>query len=98
VDSIAGHISLGILNRGADNRYSSLIDQLGNRNLLQVKNDPSYTLNGKDIFKQYLGDGSENFAFTTITLQMDRELDCPDCANLHQQIDNQKPQNNIPGI
>lgn len=98
VDSIAGHISLGILNRGADNRYSSLIDQLGNRNLLQVKNDPSYTLNGKDIFKQYLGDGSENFAFTTITLQMDRELDCPDCAHLHQQIDNQKPQNNIQGI
>lgn len=90
VDSIAGQISLGILNRGADNRYGSLIDQLGNLNLLQVKNDPNYTLNGKDIFKQYLGDNPANFAFTTIALQMDRELDCPDCAHLHRETDNQR--------
>jgi len=97
VDSIAGQISLGILNRGADNRYGSLIDQLGNRNLLQVKNDPNYTLNGKDIFKQYLGDNPANFAFTTITLQMDREPNCPDCAHLNQQVDSQESHNNING-
>ncbi len=97
VDSIAGHISLGILNRGSDNRYGTLIEQLGNRNLLQVKNDPNYTLNGKDIFKQYLGDNPANFSFTTIALPMDRELDCPDCARLHREIDNQKPNNDING-
>jgi hypothetical protein len=93
VDSIAGHISLGILNRGSDNRYGPLIEQLGNRNLLQAKNDPNYKLNGKDIFRQYLGDHPANFSFTTIALPMEREIDCPDCAHLHPEADSQKFQN-----
>ena len=97
VDSIAGHISLGILNRGSDNRYGPLIEQLGNRNLLQVKNDPNYKLNGKDIFRQYLGDHPANFSFTTIALPMERKLNCPDCAHLHPEVDSQKSQNDIQG-
>jgi hypothetical protein len=83
VDAVAGQIALGLLTRGADNRYGRLIDQLGNRNLLQIKNDPTYTLNGKDIFQQYLGDNPANFSFTTIALPMERDPDCPDCAALH---------------
>jgi len=68
---------------------------LGNRNLLQVKNDPNYKLNGKDIFRQYLGDHPANFSFTTIALPMEREIDCPDCAHLHPEVDSQKSQNDI---
>ena len=91
-DTVAGHIALGLLTRGADNRYGRLIDQLGNRNLLQTKNDPNYTLNGKDIFKQHLGDAPANFSFTTIALPMDRDPNCPDCSALHKTV-NQNVQN-----
>ncbi|MBN2456394.1 MAG: ThiF family adenylyltransferase [Sedimentisphaerales bacterium] len=86
VDAVAGQIDLGLLTRGEDNRYGHLIDQLGNRNLLQIKNDPTYTLNGRDIFRQYLGDNPANFSFTTIALPMEREPDCPDCAALHNTV------------
>jgi len=79
-DAIAGPIALGLLTPGADNRMGKLIAQLGNRNLLQTKIDPEYTLNGKDIFRQYLGDNPANFSFTTIALPMERDLNCPDCS------------------
>ncbi len=85
VDAIAGHIAVGILTRGANNRYGKLIDKLGNRNLLQVKIDPDWRLGEKDIFRQYLGDHPANFSFTTIALPMEREKDCPDCAHLWRQ-------------
>lgn len=85
VDSIAGQIALGILTRGADNRYGRLIDQLGNRNLLQVKIDPQYRLGDKDIFRKYLGDHPANFSFSAISLPMERELNCPDCSGLYEQ-------------
>lgn len=84
VDAIAGQIVLGILTRGAANRMGRLIDQLGDRNLLQVKIDPTYTLGEKDIFANYLGTHPANFSFTTIALPMEREVDCPDCAGMHE--------------
>src|SRR5262245_12537082 len=80
VDGIAGQIALGILTRGADNRFGRLIQQMGNRNLTQVKLDPGYTLNGKDIFAQHLGSGPANFCFTAICLPMEPEPGCPDCG------------------
>lgn len=81
VDAIAGQIALGLLTAGADNRMGRLIQQLGNRNLLQVKCDPEFKLGGtKDIFKKYLGRHRANFSFTTIALPMEPEHDCPDCA------------------
>jgi len=82
VDAIAGQIAVGILTRGALNRMGKLIDKLGSRNLLQVKIDPDYRLGEKDIFRQYLGDHPANFSFATIALPMERELNCPDCANI----------------
>ena len=85
VDAIAGHIDVGILTRGADNRYGRLINKLGNRNLLQAKNDPDWTLGDKDIFRQYLGDHPANFSFTTIALPMERDPNCPDCSALYAQ-------------
>jgi len=82
-DAVAGQIALGLLTHGADNRMGKLIAQLGNRNLLQIKIDPEYTLNGKDIFRQYLGDHPANFSFVTIALPMEREPNCPDCSALY---------------
>jgi molybdopterin/thiamine biosynthesis adenylyltransferase len=83
VDAIAGQVAVGIVTRGADNRMGRLIDQLGNRNLLQIKIDPDYRLAGKDIFAHYLGDDPANFSFTTIALPMEHDPDCPDCAHLY---------------
>jgi hypothetical protein len=82
IDAIAGQIAVGILTAGADNRMGRLIQQLGNRNLLQVKSDPTYRLGDRDIFSQYLGNHPANFSFTTIALPMEPEPDCPDCASL----------------
>ncbi len=80
VDAVAGPVAVGLLTRGADNRFGRLIDDLGRRNLLQVKMDPRYTLGGRDIFRQYLGDHPANFSFTTIALPMEPEAGCPDCG------------------
>ncbi len=85
LDSIVGMIALGLLTRGADNRYGRLIDQLGDRNFLQVKLDPSWTLRGRDVVRDQLGiaDGCETyFAWNTIAR---RDPDggqppCPDCV------------------
>lgn len=79
VDAIVGQIAVGILTDGADNRMGKLIDQLGNRNFMQVKIDPNYRLGDKDIFGQYLGNHPANFSFTTIALPMERDENCPDC-------------------
>ena len=84
-DAVAGQIGLGLLTPGANNRMGKLIGQLGNRNLLQTKIDPDYTLGGNDIFRKYLGDHPANFSFTTIALPMERETNCPDCSALYDQ-------------
>jgi hypothetical protein len=94
LDAIAGHLDVGILTRGADNRYGRLVDKLGNRNLLQVKNDPDYRLGDKDIFRQYLGNDPSNFSFTTICLAMERDTNCPDCSYLHRRDTHNS--NNLP--
>ena len=85
IDAIAGQIAVGILTAGADNRMGRLIQQLGNRNLLQVKVDPDYRMGDKDIFAQYLGNHPANFSFNTIALPMEPERDCPDCAMRHDE-------------
>lgn len=84
IDSIAGSLAVGILTRGAPNRFGQLIDKLGNRNLIQVRMDPDYRLGDKDIFGKYLGNNPANFSFNSIALTMERESDCPDCRSLHQ--------------
>ncbi len=87
LDAIAGQIAVGILTRGADNRMGRIIDALGNRNLLQVKIDPDYTLGDKDIFAEYLGNHPANFSFSTIALPMEREHDCPDCSRFRHDVE-----------
>lgn len=83
-DAIAGMIVLGLLTRGANNRFGRLIEQLGDRNFLQVKIDPTYSWNGRDIFREQLcipDDCAPYFSFVTIA-RRDPEggrLYCPDC-------------------
>jgi hypothetical protein len=84
VDAIAGQIAVGLITAGAENRMGRMIAQLGHRNLLQVKIDPTYTMGGKDLFGQYLGNHSANFSFNTIALEMLHEEGCPDCAAIRQ--------------
>jgi hypothetical protein len=83
-DSIAGMLAVGLLTRGADNRFGKLIDQLGDRNFLQIKLDPSFAWNGRDIFREQLSipdDCDRYFSFVTIARRdPDRgQLPCPDC-------------------
>lgn len=85
LDSIVGMISLGQLTRGADNRFGRLIDQLGDRNFLQVKIDPTWDLRGHDVVREQLGIADNcdaYFAWNTIAR---RDPDggqppCPDCV------------------
>jgi len=79
-DAIVGQIAVGILTDGAENRMGKLIDKLGNRNFMQIKIDPDYRLNGKDVFAQYLGTNPANFSFSTISLATERDENCPDCS------------------
>jgi hypothetical protein len=84
VDAVAGQIAVGILTAGAGNRMGRLIQQLGKRNILQIKIDPDYRLGEPDVFTQHLGNSPANFSFTTIALAMDAEENCPDCGARHQ--------------
>lgn len=79
-DAIAGHLAIGMLTRGADNRFGRLMERLGDRNLLIIKLDPDFTIGEPDLFAQHLGSGPANFAFGTIALHRPRRPDCPDCA------------------
>ncbi|QDV48423.1 HesA/MoeB/ThiF family protein [Gimesia fumaroli] len=55
LDSIAGHICLGLLTRGCENRFGQLIDQLGDRQFIQVGIRPDFRIKGKDVIRKHLG-------------------------------------------
>ncbi|MBI2806065.1 MAG: ThiF family adenylyltransferase [Planctomycetes bacterium] len=85
LDSIVGMVSLGQLTRGADNRYGRLIEQLGDRNFLQVKIDPSWTLRDHDIVREQLGIAETCDAYFAWNTIVRRDPDggeppCPDCV------------------
>ena len=84
LDSIAGELAVGLLTRGSNNRFGRLVDQLGDRNFIQVQLDPSWTLNGHNVVREKLGvaeDCRAFFAWNTIILaDPDHgQLPCPDC-------------------
>lgn len=84
VDAIAAQIAIGMLTRGADNRFGRLMEQLGNRNLLLIKIDPDFTIGEPDLFARHLGTDGANFSFNTIALHRPRRPDCPDCARFRR--------------
>lgn len=80
VDAVAGQIALGLLTRGSNNRYGRLVDRLGQRNLLLIRNSPELRLGDVDPFTRYLGDHPANISYSTIALEIDPDPACPDCA------------------
>ncbi|QDU42907.1 Molybdopterin-synthase adenylyltransferase [Symmachiella dynata] len=86
VDAIAGHIVLGLLTEGSDNRFGRLIERLGDRNFLQIKLDPDWQLNGRDVIRRGLGIAEECDAYIswcTIACRNGATLmPCRDCVEL----------------
>jgi molybdopterin/thiamine biosynthesis adenylyltransferase len=84
LDAIVGMLAIGLLTRGSDNRFGRLIDELGDRNFIQVQLDPSWNLGGKNPVRKYLAVADECPAFfawnTIVRADPDRgNLPCPDC-------------------
>jgi ThiF family protein len=84
VDAIVGHLTIALLHkwRGAEhNRFARWIDELGQRNFIQVRMDPGYKLGDEDIFGESLGRGDRVFAFDSIWQSGLSEVksNCPDC-------------------
>ena len=84
LDSIAGMIAVGLITRGADNRFGRMIDELGNRNFIQIQLDSSWSHAGRNPIRELLGvahDNSHYFAWNSI-VRADPDqgrLPCPDC-------------------
>ena len=96
IDSITGMIAVGLLTQGADNFYGRLIEKLGQRNFLQVKVDPDYTWNGRDVFREQLqipASCDAYFSFVTIARKDpdDGEPPCPDCRTFLGRLDQLPP-------
>lgn len=101
VDSIAGQIALGILTKGADNRFGRLVEQLEDRQFVQIKIDPTWTLGKTDVIRQRLGiaeDCRDYFSWNSIVRNDPDQglIPCPDCARYrgtqfyYQRLDAQK--------
>ncbi|MEZ5942900.1 MAG: ThiF family adenylyltransferase [Planctomycetaceae bacterium] len=87
IDAIAGQLVLGLLTQGAANRYGRLIEQLGDRQFIQLSMSPEFALNGRDIVREKLQVPAGNEAYVTwnsIALaDPDRgQLPCLDCEQL----------------
>lgn len=84
IDSLGGMLCLGLLTAGADNRYGRLIRQLGDRQFLQVKIDPDWNWNGRDLFREQLQIPADNDAYFSFCAIARRDPDpgglCPDCV------------------
>lgn len=87
VDSMGVMITIGLLTRGSNNKYGQLIDQLGDRQLMQIKLDPSWQFNGRDVIREKLGIPAENDAYFSFNAVALRDPDggnppCPDCRRI----------------
>ena len=79
----------GCLTRGSDNRFGRLIDQLGDRNFLQVQLDPAWSLNGRNPVREHLGvaaDCPAFFSWNTIVRADPQggQPPCPDCEKFRE--------------
>lgn len=85
LDSVAGQIALGLLTAGADNNYGRLIEQLGDRNFVQLKMSTDWNFAGRDIFREQLGIAADCPAyFNWLTIARSDPAGglppCPDCT------------------
>ena len=84
LDSMAGQIALGLLTRGSENRFGRLVDQLGNRQFIQIGISPDFRVNGQDVIRNYLAIDEECeacFTWNSVALSDPDCGDtyCPDC-------------------
>lgn len=91
LDAVAGEIAVGLLTRGANNRFGRLIAELGNRNFIQMQFHANWSLNGGNPVRRQLGVGQGNsayFAWNSIALADpdDGLLHCPDCEQYRGHI------------
>ncbi len=83
LDAIAGMLAIGLLTRGSDDRFGRLIEQLGERNFIQVQLDHSWTFGSVNPVRKYLGVADDNdalFAWNTI-VRADPDHGQPPCAD-----------------
>ncbi len=84
VDGITTHIVIGLLTEGADNRFGKLIKQLGDRQVIQIKIDSEWNIDGSDPVRKYLGvpDGNDAYFGYCTVARSDPDKGqppCPDC-------------------
>jgi molybdopterin/thiamine biosynthesis adenylyltransferase len=83
LDAVAAEVVIGLLTAGADNRFGRLIGQLGERQVLQVKIDPKWTIGGSDPVRKFLSIPEENDGYVAFCTAARRDPDpggqCPDC-------------------
>jgi proteasome lid subunit RPN8/RPN11 len=87
LDSVGGMIALGLLTAGADNGYGRLIEQLGDRNFVQLKISPEWTFGGRDIFRDHLGIADDCPTYFNWLALARRDPTgghppCPDCQSI----------------
>lgn len=101
LDAIAGMIAVGLLTRGAKNRFGRLIDQLGDRNFIQVQLDPTWQLNGRNPVREFLGIAPDNDTFFAWNTVVRRDPDggnppCPDCLRFRPSRADSIPRMSVP--
>ena len=82
IDAIAGQIVIGQLTQGSPDRYGRIIDELGDRNFIQVQNDSQYAWNGRSLFREQLEIPPENdrfYSWNTLVRRDPSPQPCPDC-------------------
>jgi len=86
-DAVAGQIIIGLLTRGADNKYGRLMDALGDRQYLQLSLSPEFSVNGRDLVRErlHIPKVSDTY-FTWSSVAMrdpdNGQLPCVDCETL----------------
>jgi hypothetical protein len=84
IDIVAGHLALGLITRGSDNRLGRLVESLGGRNYVRLKVDPDDRWHGRDVVREKLEIPPGNDAFFAWSSAALRDPDggrlpCPDC-------------------
>lgn len=85
IDCIAGMLALGLLTMGSNGRFGRLVGELGDRNFMHVKIDPSCRWRGRDVTREQLGipDGLDTFFGWNTAVRRDPDRGtppCPDCV------------------
>lgn len=84
LDVAVSQLAIGMITRGADNRYGRMIAALGDRNFIQFKLTYDGTFKGRDMVREQLGvaDTCETFFSWNTAVRRDPDrgnLPCPDC-------------------